>query len=252
MIDQQRLAAEALKRLPSAPEGFAEALNDRQERVRARQARAEGPSFAGPQKMLREPCRRAPAWCYSKVSARALSDHRHTVTSKGLLGILARWGRRNRWCDAFVEQLADELSVTPRTIQRAQTRLEQLGYIRVERRRFGRINDANRYHLLDTAIPPATAPRRRRGGDRNVAPPPPATQADVSLSEKPLGTPERTPLVAATQPRRSATAPSRSMREGALLARSERASFVPPGDERCPGTIDLEAWLAEHPPPNSS
>lgn len=212
-------------------------------------ARDGTPRYEGPRKLLREPPKGVAPWSYSRVATRTDRDGRHSGASRRLLGQLATWARGRGSCDAFVDQLADAIGVTPRTVQRAQARLETLGYIRIIRHRVGRINDANTYYLTELAVPTQSCPRRTHGGDRNVTPRTVPTEPEVSNLSRSNTRSKRGALDARTPPRRFAAAPPRTMREGAVLARSDRASAVPADDDRCSGTLDLEDWLREHPPP---
>ncbi len=112
-----------------------------------------------PKKLDRPEPRDVLPWSYCKLSPRAYRDPRHSATSLGLLSILAQLARGRASVDAFVDQLADTLGCSRRSVQRAQKRLELIGLLRVERIRNGRINDANRYHLDPAAFPSAPGPR---------------------------------------------------------------------------------------------
>lgn len=249
MIDQARLAAEAMARLVGvtpAPDAVFRHQKPRQD--------PEGlfrVTFDGPKKLLKEPTTRAPSYAYTRIAARATADHRLGGAAKGLLALLLMYARNRGSCDGFIDQFADELSVSGRTIQRAQARLERLGYIRIERRRYGRINDANLYHLTDKAIPPASAPRRRRGGDKKVTPRTLATQAEGSSSERSQEMLSGAALPAAPHPRRSAPPPPRSVRGGGLLAENEPQVPCQAGQIATRPRSTSKSGCS-HPPPNSS
>lgn len=123
---------------------------------------------------------------YARASEAFNLDPRIRTTAKDLGLLLIRLCRGRTSCDGWIDQFADLLGCSARTVQRAQRRLEACGYIRVEHVREGRINDANRYHLLP-AILPSLAPRRgKRGGDklgtprgRDYVPPPRVPPEDV-------------------------------------------------------------------------
>lgn len=111
---------------------------------------------------------------YAHVSERLYCDRRMGRTAKDLVALLIRLARGRRSCDAFIDQLAEMLGRSRRTIQYAQRRAEACGYLRVEHVREGRVNDPNFYHLLPPAFPQGR-PEPRRGmrpnrGDRRRRP----------------------------------------------------------------------------------
>lgn len=110
---------------------------------------------------------RLPAVLYR---AKAMSN-----TSMRLVAYIAQMARGRRYAELYVEQIADALGVTGRTIQRVLIKAEKAGYITVQRVRTGRINSASRYWLSDDVSNPYTIPARRRvrrshGGDIPVTP----------------------------------------------------------------------------------
>jgi hypothetical protein len=117
----------------------------------------------GPRKLER--AAPEPSHHYARASAQMYRDARMNRSALALIHQLIEWARGRGKVDAYVGQLADRLGVSERTIQRAQNVAEQCGYIRIERVREGRLNDANVYHLLEAARPPRK-PFQRAGRDR--------------------------------------------------------------------------------------
>ena len=107
---------------------------------------------------------------YALLSAVVYRDSRLSCTALRLLQQMVQWARGRGSCDAYVEQIADILGVSVRTVQRAQRRAELCGYIRVIHRREGRTNDANVYELTALAVPPAKAPAQRTTSRRRSKP----------------------------------------------------------------------------------
>lgn len=101
-----------------------------------------------------------PSRLYARVSDALERDGRLSATAIKLGLWLVKWARGRRQVDGFIDQIADAIGRKRRMVQYAQAELERCGYIRIERVREGRINDANIYHLEAPLIAPP-APRRR-------------------------------------------------------------------------------------------
>lgn len=173
----------------------------------AYQAAFEAATPRGPAKrpklLDRPPPADVPPWCYAKLAERVSRDRRLGNTPRALLAVLLRLARARGACDAYIDQLADMLGCSGRTVQRAQRRLEACGYLRVEHVRApkaqggrGSLNDANRYHLDPSASPAEPAARRPRGGDKSVTPRRRATPS-LPLTPSREGEGRGAPLVAA-------------------------------------------------------
>jgi hypothetical protein len=131
---------------------------------------------AAPRRTPRKHERAAPSTTraqYARLAAAVYVDPKMTPSAVSLVALVVRWARGRGSCDAFVDQLADEMGVSRRTVQYAQAAAERCGYIRVERVRIGRINDANVYHVMAAALPkPSAMPRRKVKQSRDVTAPP--------------------------------------------------------------------------------
>jgi hypothetical protein len=97
---------------------------------------------------------------YARATAMVYDDPRMSDSARRLVLKLVQWARGRPAVDAYVEQLADTLGVSVRTIRYAQLRAQRCGYLMVQRTRVGKINDANIYHLTDQAAPKRPYPRR--------------------------------------------------------------------------------------------
>ncbi len=107
---------------------------------------------------------------YAQASEALYADRRMKDSARRLVLILVRLARGRGSCDAYVDQLADMMGVTGRTVQYAQRRAEECGFLRVEHVREGRINDANVYHLFAPCFPQGR-PEPRKRTKRSTRPP---------------------------------------------------------------------------------
>jgi len=99
---------------------------------------------------------------YARASAMLYEDPRMSDSARRLVLRLVQWARGRASVDAYIEQLADSLGFSVRTVRYAQRRAKECGFLEIERTRRGKLNDVNIYHLTDKARLPKT-PYPRRG-----------------------------------------------------------------------------------------
>lgn len=97
---------------------------------------------------------------YARVSDALERDARLSATAIKVGLWLVKWARGRHQVDGFVEQIADAIGRKKRMVQYGQAELERCGYVRIERVRDGRLNDANIYHLLAPLVAPPAERRR--------------------------------------------------------------------------------------------
>jgi hypothetical protein len=198
--------------------------------------------------------------CYARIAAPLNLDARLTGRARQLVAFVIQMKRGRAHVDLFIEQIADSLGCSVRTVQRAQRDAERRGYLRVEHRRAGRINDPNRYRTTPSSEP-APPPGSLR---RNVRPTPLTGQAINGVTKKsPHEESDQEPLPLTPSPQagrgdrsrpsrpRGARRPrARGLADGSPQPGAELARTVPdpaPGDTQ----TDLIAYLDVHPPPHA-
>lgn len=114
--------------------------------------------------------RLAPSQYYARANQALYADKALTPSARRLVLQLVQLARGRGCVTAFVGQLADALAVTERTIQNAQVRAQERGFITIERVRIGRENEANVYTLQDLALlpKPKRAAKSARVGARSA------------------------------------------------------------------------------------
>jgi hypothetical protein len=169
---EERLTEAQAQRIADIWRGYADGAIDGEE-AQARAAahlerlyRAAFPVDAKPKS-----ARLAPSRYYARVNEALYADRDMTPSARRLVLQLVQLARGRKRVEAFIEQLAETLDLSTRSIQRAQRRAEERGFIAVEHVRQGSINDPNIYHLLDLAVAPAPKKARRHSrvaGEKRV------------------------------------------------------------------------------------
>ena len=112
---------------------------------------------------------------YALLASAVYADVRLNDSARRVLAFVVQMARGRPVVDLWVEQIADVLGLSVRTVQRAQALAERHGYVAVEHRRQGRRNQSNRYSALAPCIPaarpaPSPDPNRELSGDNFVTP----------------------------------------------------------------------------------
>lgn len=158
--------------------------------VTARAAYARRQPARAPAKMRQPPP--IPTLNYARLAAMIYKDRRMSATAIRLVAQLIEWARGRGSCTAYVDQLAEILGVSGRTIQRAEIRAQECGYIKIQYIRHGSQNSANRYVLTPLAVGGPEA--LERTGGRRTAPSPPVVP-EPDLSPHDVGSSNRPPIV---------------------------------------------------------
>lgn len=172
--------------------------------VAARAAYARRQPARAPAKMRQPPP--IPTLNYARLAAMIYKDRRMSATAIRLVAQLIEWARGRGTCTAYVDQLAEILGVSGRTIQRAEIRAQECGYIKIQYIRHGSQNSANRYELTPLATGgPAASERtgeRRTAPSRSIAQETDLSPHEVGLTPTPPYSPPRGVKMSSPQARR--------------------------------------------------
>lgn len=228
--------------------------------------RAQGLAAPAERRAPRKHERPAPATTraqYARLSAAVFVEPKMTQNAVALVSLVVRWARGRGSCDAFIDQIADELGCSRRTVQNAQNAAMECGFIRVERVRIGRINSANIYHIMPAALPkPEAKPRRKFKQSRDVSARPSSVvgvqktaphEAGVKTPPplSPQGEDCSAPLVAApvnaglSPEKPAATLPN--ARQGERMRNFREVNPPPIGGENCGEDSERHPWRRDVP-----